>query len=174
MAELWDVYDGNKQVTKKVIERNQRDQLGDDEFHLVVCILIINSSKDIMIQKRSPNKSGWPNIWADTGGAALKGETSKEAILRELYEELGIQLKPEDVHLLISQKITNEINYFRDVYIAHQDYDISLCRLDYDEVVDVRWATIQEIEELIAMDEFLNLQESYIPYLKKYLKSLTI
>ncbi|MDA3846679.1 MAG: NUDIX domain-containing protein [Vallitaleaceae bacterium] len=172
MSELWDVYDDHKQVTGKVIERDHRESLEDNEYNLVVCILIINADKDILIQKRSATKFGWPNVWADTGGAALVGETSEEAILRELYEELGIALQSDEIQLLISQKVRGNANYYRDVYVAHKEIDLAECVLDYEEVSDVKWVTYAEIEALMASDAFLTFPDSYIPYLKAYMESL--
>ena len=48
MAELWDIYDSNKQKTGKTVERGNYD-FKTGEYHIVVTAFIINSKKEILI-----------------------------------------------------------------------------------------------------------------------------
>ena len=51
---------------------------------------IFNSDSELLIQKRQSFKETYPNLWDITaGGHVISGETSEEAIERELFEELG-------------------------------------------------------------------------------------
>lgn len=73
--ELWDVYDKNRSLTGRQIQRGSEFSNGD--FHLVVHVCIFNSKNEMFIQKRQPWKEGWPNMWDITvGGSALTNETS--------------------------------------------------------------------------------------------------
>lgn len=40
--ELWDIYDTNKKITGKVIDRHSQEKLKEGEYHLVVEAVIIN------------------------------------------------------------------------------------------------------------------------------------
>ena len=88
--EIWDLFDENRQKTNKTIYRSQA--CPDGFCRLVVHVCIFNKKGEMLIQQRSSTKKSWPNAWDITlGGCAIKGETSKQAIERELYEELGIR-----------------------------------------------------------------------------------
>lgn len=169
--ELWDLYNASKEKTSKQIHRHEKHLMTSDDYHLVVCIIPINSQGQILIQKRSSNKAGWPNMWADTGGAAIAGEISVEAAIRELDEEVGIRVTEDEMHLLISQReVASKYNYFRDVYVVHRDFELDSCVLDEEEVSEVRWATIEEVKEMIDQHQFADLILNYMDCLENYMK----
>lgn len=64
--------------------------------HVVVDALVVKGKKIILV-KRSP-KTIEPNKWALPGGYMEKGETAKQAVVRETLEETGY--KTEVVKLL--------------------------------------------------------------------------
>ena len=81
MAELWDIYDINKQKTGRTAERGKyKFQKG--EYHIVVTAFIINSKKEILISKRAATKKTHPLKWECNGGSILAGETSLNGIIR--------------------------------------------------------------------------------------------
>ena len=86
--ELWDVYDARRQLTGRTHRRGVPMQPGD--YHLIVFVWIFNSAGQLLLTKRSPEKESYPNLWETTGGAVIAGETSREAIVRELREETGL------------------------------------------------------------------------------------
>ena len=55
MAELWDIYDGNKKNTGRTAERGVYE-FKDGEYHLVVQAIILNTKNEILISKRAPFK----------------------------------------------------------------------------------------------------------------------
>lgn len=59
-------------------------------WHKAVAVFIINSKKQVLLQKRSKNKKMWPDMWdISAGGHVLAGEFGFQAIIREIKEELG-------------------------------------------------------------------------------------
>lgn len=91
LGEYLDVYNAQKERTGRTHQRGQQLQPGD--YHLVTNGLIFNSKGDVLLQQRAFDKLSHPGIWtADTGGAVLVGETSQQALVRELFEELGLFL----------------------------------------------------------------------------------
>lgn len=167
--ELWDIYDSQKNRTGKKIYRHESANLGPGEYHLVVCMLIINKDKQILIQKRALHKKGFPGLWADTGGAALFGESSQEAIIREVDEEIGITLKEEELVHLVTQK---DLNFFRDVYVAHREVDLESCILDQNEVAQVCWTTLEEIKRMIDNNQYMYFADGYLGVLAEYIEKL--
>ena len=132
--EEWDLYDKNKVKTGKVIKH--RDSLNQDEFRLVVHICIINSSNQMLIQKRQPFKDGWPNMWDVTvGGSVESGETSSDAAERELFEEIGYKVNLIDVR----PKFTiNFKNGFDDFYVVNANLNLNDLKLQKTEVQKVK------------------------------------
>lgn len=159
--ELWDLLDENGNKLGKTHVRSEK--LPKGMYHLGVDVWIINSNKEILIQKRSMEKSIYPGYWAMTGGSALAGETSIEAAKRETFEELGIN---------IDEKELKFINKFRtdkaiiDTYIIKKNILIDEIKIQTEEVSEVKWVTFEEIENLCNDDKFIKNRWDNI---KKYL-----
>ena len=157
--ELWDVYNSERTKTGKNMFRGSAFEKGD--YHLVVHACIFNDKGEMLIQQRQPFKVGWSNMWDITvGGSATKGDTSQTAIEREIYEEIGLEIDLKSVrpHLTINFDVG-----FDDVYLIEKDIDISNLRLQYEEVQQVKWATIEEIFQ--KLDEGI-----FIPYYKSLIQ----
>ena len=150
--ELWDIYDKNRNLTGRQMERGS--EFGDSDFHLVVHICIFNSKNEMLIQQRQPWKIGWPNMWDLTvGGSALANETSAEAAERETLEEIGYKIDLSNDRPFFT---INFENGFDDYYIVERDIDIKDLKLQYEEVQSVRWATKDEILQLVDDGKFID------------------
>lgn len=55
MAELWDVYDINRNKTGKTIER-ENYKFKEGEYFLITVAVIMNSKKQVLITRRSETK----------------------------------------------------------------------------------------------------------------------
>lgn len=98
MAETWDLYirKGESLDFEKIgqtVERGKR--LPNGTFHPVVHAWIRDERGYYLISQRCATKSN-PLRWEPTGGSVLAGETTLQAALREVKEELGIDLKPDN------------------------------------------------------------------------------
>ena len=159
--ELWDIYDIDRQPTGGTGVRGEK--LGCGEYHMVVHLGIINSEGRMLIQRRCLQKATFPGKWdISVGGSALSGETSRQAMHRELLEELGIDIDFSDIR----PKLTVNFEHgFDDYYLICKDIDLSELRLQEEEVMDARWADIGEIFDLIDRGEFLPFMKSFIQLL---------
>lgn len=156
--ELWDVYDMHREKTGKLHPRGKR--LADGEYHLTVHACIFDGQGRMLIQKRQPFKKGWSGLWDITvGGSATAGEDSQSAIMRELWEELGLSLDLQNIRPHLSVQFDQG---FDDMYLIQKEIDISTLTLEYEEVEAVMWASLDEI--LTMMDE-----GTFIPYQKHLL-----
>lgn len=160
MAELWDVYDENRNITGKIVERGT--YMAEDEYHLVVQIWIKNADGKWFISKRAPQKSEGLK-WEPTGGSVLAGETSLQGAIREVKEEVGITLDPERGYLFKSfrrEKFTWANPGFLDVWVFENNTKIDDVVLQEEETIDAKWATAEEILELMEADKFVPLGEN--------------
>lgn len=149
--ELWDVYDINRSRTGRLHPRPEPMPEGD--YHTVIHVCLFNHAGQMLIQQRQTFKEGWPNLWDVTvGGSALAGETSRQAAARELEEEVGIRLSFENSRPRMT------INFscgFDDWYVAEAEADPASLQLQYEEVQAARWATEQEIMEMLEDGRFI-------------------
>ena len=61
----------------------------------MVCVWVYDGRGHLLLTRRAREKS-FAGTWENSGGAVKAGETSRQAIARELYEETGIQAEPEE------------------------------------------------------------------------------
>lgn len=164
-GELWDVYDENRCKTGRLHRRG--DPLEAGEYHLVVHVWTMNSRGEFLLTKRSPNK-GFPNLWESTGGSALAGDDSLTAAIREVREETGIRLLPENGRLLFS---TCRDDYFRDVWLFRQEFDLRNVVLQPGETTDKMCAVPETVQDMWEDGRFVPYD--YLPELLRRIRALT-
>ena len=152
--ELWDIYDINRNKTGKTIDRHSDERLKDGEYHLVVEAIIINSKGEILLSKRSEFKQKYPLMWECTGGSCIKDESSIEAILREIKQELGIELKEKDAIFYKTLRDDNAKD-FKDIWIFRKDVQIEDLIFEDLEVIEAKWVTIKEFEMMYNKKEII-------------------
>ena len=153
--EIVDKLDNKKEYLNKVSERHEK---AEGEYRQSVHTWIMNSKGEFLIQKRTPNKKNFPNMWSQTGGGVDSGETTLQAAIRECHEELGINIEKDEIEFMLSFKRKYD---FVDVWLVKHDYDISTLVLQEDEVSDVMWASIDEIRELMGTGKLAKSIEIY-------------
>jgi 8-oxo-dGTP pyrophosphatase MutT (NUDIX family) len=141
--EFNDIYDEHRQLTGCVHKRGMPWKEG--EFGLVVCVWVYDGKGKILMTRRAPQKS-YPGTWENSGGAAKAGETSRVAIVRELYEETGILAAAEDFELLTTVR---DKNIFYDHYCLKAYAPLEKIRLLPGETDDAKWVTFAQIHEMI-------------------------
>lgn len=138
-----DIYDRNRRLTGRTHLRGTPWKRG--EFGLVVCVWVYDGEGRLLLTKRAPEKS-FPGTWENSGGAVRAGENSLQAVVRELYEETGIQAAPEEFELIDSGMDGN--THF-DYYCLKRKIPVEQIVLLPGETVDVKWATFEQVHELI-------------------------
>ncbi|MCL2571845.1 MAG: NUDIX domain-containing protein [Defluviitaleaceae bacterium] len=153
MAEFWDILDENGSATGRLHERGK--PMGKDEYHLTVQVWIENDKGEYLISQRSPNKP-FPNLWECTGGNAVTGDDSLTTALKEVKEELGIILEPQNGRMIKHRlRRCNACNHcLADVWLFRQNVDISTVTLAPDETSGVMWANRDEINRMIDEGTF--------------------
>lgn len=146
--EIRDLYDENKHLTGETILKG--DPIPKGRYILVILVVIQNSKGELLIQKRSAKKGG---TYGSTAGHAKTGETGIEAALTEVREELGLELKPQDLKKYYEDR-DDDGQYFFELYYMNRDIDLSTLTLQEEEVDFVEWMTMDKIDELRAQGVF--------------------
>lgn len=142
--ELVNVYN-NKH--KKLDYVRERKQLEKGEFKLSCFVWIINDKDEILVQQRLASDKSCPNMWGATAGGARAGETSLDTVLRELDEELGIQVDKNNLSFIGSYVRFKD---FVEVYLLKSNININNLKLQTEEVQQVKWMKIEEFEQLLS------------------------
>ena len=146
-----DIYDADRKLTGRLHRRGTHWRSG--EYGLVVCVWVYDGRGKILLTRRAPGKS-FAGTWENSGGAARAGETSIQAIVRELQEETGIRAESAEFELLST---TRDRNTFYDHYCLKRQVPLEDIVLQPGETDDVRWATFEEIHELIDRRQICNI-----------------
>lgn len=146
--ELWDLFDKERKPLGRTHVRGI--PLAKGEYHLVVFVWVFNSHGQVLMTKRSPEKQSYPNLWEHTGGSVLAGESSMQAIRRELFEETGIRAEAEELTLVDSY---SRVGSFCDIYFLHKDIPVSELTMQPGETCDAKWVTRSQLEEMIERGE---------------------
>ena len=159
--ELFDLYTADRKKTDCTMVRGEPTPEG--YYRLVVHVCIFNPEGKMLIQQRQPFKSGWSNLWdVSVGGSAVSGDTSQSAAERETREELGLSIDLEGIRPTLTIHFEHG---FDDIYVLTQAVDLSLLRLQYEEVQAVRWASKEEILRMIDNGQFIPYEKSLIELL---------
>lgn len=88
----------------------------------------------------------FPNFWSVTGGGVDCRETTYDTVIRECKEELGVNIEPEKLELMLTLKRKDN---FLDVWLYHKDINLNDIIMQEEEVSDVKWVSIEEIYTMI-------------------------
>lgn len=156
--ELWDIYDKNKQRTGRTMKRNDWC-LKDDEYHLTVLGVVMRPDGKFLITQRVMTKAWAAGWWEVSGGAAMAGEDSRDAVIREVMEETGLDVSNAEGGYVFSYHRENPgegDNYFVDIYRFVMDFDESDVHIQENEALGFKLATHEEIKELADKGIFLH------------------
>ncbi len=156
--ELWDIYDSNKQRTGRTMKRNDWC-LKDGEYHLTVLGVVARPDGRFLITKRVMSKAWAPGWWEVSGGAVQAGEDSRDAVVREVKEETGLDVSNAEGGYLFSYQRENPgegDNYFVDIYRFVMDFDETDVKPQEEETDGFMLATAEQIEEFAQQGIFLH------------------
>lgn len=138
-----DVYDKERNLTGRVHRRGSRWKPG--EYGLVVCVWVYDGNGNLLLTRRAKGKS-FAGTWENSGGAAQAGETSRQAIARELFEETGIRAEEGEFEFLGSDM---DQNTHYDFYCLRRATPLTQIILLPGETDAVQWATFEVVHQMI-------------------------
>ncbi len=156
--EIWDLYDKNHNKLNMTIKKG--DVIPKDTYRLVASICIFNENGEMLISQRQNNDRVFSGYYELTvSGGAIHDETSEMAIKREAIEELGLDISNENLRPALTVHFEKGFN---DIFILHKNVDITSLELGIDEVQNVKWASKEEIIDMLKNNQFLPYYESSI------------
>lgn len=158
-------------ISKEEIEE---EILRNKQLHKEICVFILNDQKEVLLQKRSPNKKAYPNRWALLTGRVELNETFKNAAIREINEEVGLKINKENLNLFSKRTFTNdnihyEITYFYYIKINLKESDFIIQK---EELSQVKWINIDVVIDMIEKQQDNIVINKNKSELLKYLKNL--
>lgn len=153
MREEWDVYTIDGEKTGRIAFRGDNLEKGD--YHLVVSALIKNNRGQYLISRRSEIKSSG-SILETVGGSAVKGDDSLSAIIREIKEELGLTVAPQEMKFLKRLSFETQCSVLFDIWKLDMEIDLDSLILQAEEVAEVFWLDGEVVKDIILKGEFFN------------------
>lgn len=161
--EYLDVLDKNGNKTGMI--KTKKEVYENGYYHKTVHVWIINSKNEILVQKRHPKKETFPNLWAiSVAGHVRSGESSIDAVKRELKEELGQFIKDEEIEYLFTLNRNQPykehlLHVIDDVFLVKIDLDVENTKLQFSELTDIKYVYYEYLEQI-----FKNNDPEYVPY----------
>lgn len=108
-------------------------------------IFVMNSKGQILCHQRSLNKERYPGWWMTHFGGHVSGEESyDDNAIKEVHEEIGIEVKPEELLPWRTSRKEESRLWVRD-YITIFDGDTSELTLQKSEIEQVKWFSPEQI-----------------------------
>ncbi|MEI7718752.1 MAG: NUDIX domain-containing protein [archaeon] len=153
--ELIDIFDEENKFTG--VKKMKSEAHKDGSWHRVIRVWIYNSKGEVLIQLRAKDKLLYPNLWdISAAGHIGVGEEPITSCLREIKEEIGLDVKLEDLEfhdiqparILTSAMVNNELAY---AYFLKFDGDIKQLKLQEEEVQEIKFISVDKLEEGLNM-----------------------
>ena len=162
--EYLQVFDKEKNILNEKVDRDNKYKLPDGKFFMIALIFIENSEGKFLMQKTSKERH---SCIATTGGHVEFGDTGFETIIREVKEELGIELLPEDINYVGA---TIYKNCHLETYYTKKPIDINSVVIQKSEVEYVDWYSEEELLKFIENNEFREGNIKPFEFILKYRK----
>lgn len=150
--ELLKVYDEYHNFTGKYEKRSIVHS--SELFHNEVALWIINKDKkQVLLQKRSPFKKINPNKFGLCAGHVVEDETIDEALKKEAFEEIGLDISKFDVkELAVIKRIKPNNHHFSHHYYILADIPLSNLTIQQEELSELKYLDYEELKSLVKQN----------------------
>ncbi|TKJ17280.1 hypothetical protein CEE44_01970 [Candidatus Woesearchaeota archaeon B3_Woes] len=139
-------------------------------LHREVYVYLINSNKEVLLQKRKDN-----HLWDHSiGGHFPINQSYEVAALRESKEELGITLNNQDLKEVAKEKFIKiktshkGLNKrFAKIFLIKKDIPLTKFKIDKEEIEEIRYFNIDELKKLLLTPSKMTISSKKI--LEKYI-----
>lgn len=175
MDELVEVWDASGVPTGRTARKSEVHKQG--WFHPTVHIWFYTASGKILLQKRAPEKDTFPGFWdVSVAGHVQAGELPPEAAIREIGEEIGLEMdagaltfigrfKAEHAHP--GGIMDREFHY---AYISELKVPLKSLDPQKGEVSDLQLKSLVRFSEETGG---LATPDGYVPHGRKYYAAVT-
>lgn len=173
IEEYIDIISPGGDVTGVSKPRSEVHQAGD--WHRSIHVWILNDARELLIQRRAFEKENHPGLWdVSCAGHITAGDSSRQAAVRELTEELGLTIQPTALELMFtieSHYVLNNGTYLDnelvDVYLLRKTIHINSLTLQSEEVDSIKTISVDAFCKSV-----LSKDSSFVPFWKAYQKFL--
>ena len=168
--EYFDILDENGNKTGKTKLRSEVHRDGD--WHKAIHICIINDNGDILLQRRCASKDSNPNMLdISCAGHLIAGDDSLSGAIRELKEELNLDIKQEQLQYIKTLKRSSKYtetfinNEFDDLYILRTNKSIDDMKFQEEEISELFFVPYKKFKEMAnnkQPDLLMDTEESNI------------
>jgi isopentenyldiphosphate isomerase len=143
--EMVDVLQPDGDSAGQILSRDEVHAQG--LWHRTVHVWVRNAAGQLLLQQRADLKETNPGLWdVSVAGHVSAGQTSLEAALRELEEEIGLCVLEDELQYLFtvqSEQSDQEGHYidreFQDVYLLQKEVQLGSLFADPNEVKALAW-----------------------------------
>jgi isopentenyldiphosphate isomerase len=164
---LIDVLNENGELTGE--QKTKQEIHENGLWHAAAHVWIYNSRGEMLLQLRAKDKDSFPGLLdISAAGHIDAGETPEVAAAREVQEEIGLVVKPEQLHLIKKRTVQQPIpdagwqnNEFDYVYLYRFDGSFGELSTPDGEVEKLEFMPVDKFEEEINN---LETYKKYVPH----------
>ena len=105
------------------MDENQKtkDDEKMDRFGLGVFVCFFNKdyTKIMLLYRNAEKRAKWGADWGNVGGVVEFGETSVQGAIREIYEEVGLNLQPTELKLISVKETLDFMPHLQAVHFVY-------------------------------------------------------
>ena len=118
-------------------------------------IIFVNSHSEILLVLRDNiPEIPCPNMWDLPGGAVEDNETPEQTIVREMKEEIGLDLKGFSLFSLTEFFDRTEYTYWKEIDLKIEDIELT-------EGQELRWLSQEDMREMELAFNFNTIIEDF-------------
>ena len=141
-------------------------------FSAIFPIILNSVNDDIQILLHRRQNTGYQDGKWDIAGSGHVNqyETAQSAVVRECKEEIGIDVKIEDIDFVhLSHRVSKDRTYY-DIYFAIRTYEGTPSIMEPDKCAELKWFSINNLPDGIIECRKQDIQNylDKIPYSEKF------
>jgi isopentenyldiphosphate isomerase len=142
--------------------RPRNDFYTGKHIHRASHLILFNSKNEILIQKRSPDKKWYPNLYTYSASGTVANESYDKCMKEEMKEEIGISIP---FKYLFKYPFFDELDKaFHAVFVGRSDEEIIP---DPTEITKIKWIAAGELRKDIE-DHPEKYTPPFVAGMKKY------
>lgn len=129
---------------------------------LTVDAIVIKDNKDVLLIQRSLESRAYAGWWALPGGKVEAGELLKDAIIREVKEETGLDIEYVDMFDIYDALGRDPRGRKISIVYFCTPLDKDQIPIAGDDAIDVGWYSIEHVlQSPLAFDHLQILQDAF-------------
>ena len=156
----WDLYDNEFKKTDMVVRTNEK--IEDGYYHLSTNTWVINDKKEVLLVRNALNyELYYPGFWGPISENVLSGEDGVMTVKKSLFDMLGIKITADKIKRIDCEK-RDPFHYIYETYIINDNINIKDFKLDESRIINVKWVSYEEINNMISNGEVALVFQSRI------------